>query len=260
MGPVSPSPTADPCATAVPDLPNDLPTAFAYELEPPAILRFVSALARVPQREQRRVFNAAVDAASSPTEHAVQMAIAQECSNLDEIYGTSRTLYLVVNEWKLGELSDAKRFGDFSAAVGTAISALSLGDRLTPQNHDAALLPFADLPGLATPTPAPSPSGSGLCSQPDTPARTTHVVPVDYPPFAGTAGTAGTVYVKLSLNEVGELRSARIFSNTLQRGLGSDQLIRAAIFAAAASTYAPAIKNCLPVGGIYVFKVGFSVR
>lgn len=123
-------PPPDPCTSTVPDLPNDLQAAFAYDLESPSILHFVKALADIPQRDQQRVFDAAADAASSPAERDVEKAVAALCPNLDEMYGASRAFFLIASRWKLGELADEKRSGEFSTVVTTAMWSLSLGDRL----------------------------------------------------------------------------------------------------------------------------------
>jgi hypothetical protein len=247
----SPQVSVDPCASAVPDLPDDLPTAFAYHLESPRLLRFIAALAAVPERDQKRVFDTAVAAADSAPERAAQASISANCPSLDEIYGASRAMYLVVNQWTLGELANPKRFADFSAVVGTAVAAIARGDDLSPEAARAALAPFPVLAGFAPPPPAP-PSASipsvADCRSPDSPPKAIHLVEPKIPHLANDAGTTGDVEVKIALSWTGDVESVRLFSDTLHNRPGWKGLMQTTILALAASTYAPAIERCIAVG------------
>jgi hypothetical protein len=254
--PIAASPTPDSCASAVPDLPNDLATAFAYDLESPEILRFIAALAAVPAGEQKRVFDGAVAASTSPRALAARTAIAATCPNLDEIYATSRTLYLVSSEWTLGELADADRFSAFSDAVSSAVSALRRGDLLDPADRRAALLPFREFVAVET-AASPVPSSTG-CATPDADAHTIHVVQAKYPPIAAAALTTGSVRIKVALDENGNVRYARVYADTLRGGIGWTQIVRAAVYAAGATTYAPEIVACKSVPGSYLFRIDYS--
>jgi outer membrane biosynthesis protein TonB len=258
----SPAPqasAADPCATAVPELPNDLPTAFAHEIESPAILQFLATLAAVPARQQKSAFNRAADAANSPAEQTAAAALTALCPNLDEIYATTRALTLVANRWKLDDIHDEQRWTAFSHAVEAALWALSDSDELAPQTRQIALQPFPMLAAAADgSSPVPLPAAS--CSAPDAAAKPLHEVAPDYPPLASSAATSGEVNIVVSLSDNGDVRSARILANTLRRGLGTDAIIRAAIFAAAATTYTPGIKACRPVAGKFVMRYRFSLR
>lgn len=60
--------------------------------------------------------------------------------------------------------------------------------------------------------------------------------------------------VKVSLSDSGDVRSARLFSDTLRRGVGSQDIARATILATVASTYTPEIKGCRPIAGVYLFE------
>jgi outer membrane biosynthesis protein TonB len=249
---------ADPCATAVPDLPNDLPTAFAYEIDSPAILHFLASVAAVPARQQKAAFDRAADAANSPAQQTVVTALTAQCPNLDEVYATTRALTLVANRWKLDEIHDENRWEAFSHAIEAALWALSVGDRVAPETRRSALqaFPMFAADDGASPVPAPAPD----CSTPDAPAKPLIEVAPDYPPLASSAATSGEVVVVLSLSDTGDVRSVRILGNTLRRGLGTDAIIRAAIFAAAATTYAPARKACLPIAGKFAMRYRFSFR
>jgi hypothetical protein len=115
----TPLPTADPCATAVPDLPNTLRSAFAYEITSAAVLQFLSQIKRVPEREQQRVFDAAVAAARTPRQHELELAEQRVCPTLEEICAQTRALTPVANEWTPRELQDERR----RVACGTGATA-----------------------------------------------------------------------------------------------------------------------------------------
>ena len=252
--PVAASASPDPCASAVPLLPNDLPTAFAYDLDSRPILHFITSLAAVPPKERRSVFDSAVAAEPTTPERDVAAAESAVCPTLDEIYGAARASYLVVNGWQLGEFDDAKRFDEFSSIVATAITALAMGDRLSPAQRQIALSPFAGMLEETVPSPVPSTS---VCAQPPSLARTRRVVEPTYPPMAVSGAIGGLVSMKVSITDTGDVRYVRVVSDTLNRGYGGDDIIRASLYAAAATTYWPGTKDCKPVSGLYLFRADF---
>lgn len=256
--PAPPASAPDLCATAIPDLPNDLPTAFAYEITSPAILQFLASLAAVPAHRQKAAFERAVDAANAPAAQEVATALTALCPNLDEVYATTRALSLVANVWKLDEIHDQTRWEAFSHAVEAALWVLSAGDRIAPDTRQIALEPFVALTGAASPSPVPTAATN--CATPDAAAKPLHTVQPEYPALADAAATSGEATIVISLSDTGNVRSARILSNTLRRGLGTDGIIRAAIFAAAATTYTPATKACRPVSGTFAMVYRFSLR
>jgi hypothetical protein len=255
--PVStPLPTADPCATAIPELPNDLPSAFAYEVKSAAVLHFPSQLKRVPEREQAQIFERAVAAVKTPGQHDVERAEQRVCPTLEEIYAKTRALALIANEWTPRGLHDNDKFSAFAEVVGDAITALAMSDagELTADLRQAALHSFdalADLPAAVRVHWV----GADECEQPET---TIYAAPPTYPPVAAISGTTGVVNILVSLNEQGDIRMAKPLSNTLGDRPGADELVKAALVAAAASTFAPRIRNCQGVPGRYVFAVGFN--
>lgn len=260
----SPSPleSADPCASAVPDLPDDLPTAFAYDLESEDVLQFIAALGSVPERQQKRVFDTAVAATESAAGRAAQAAVAADCPNLDELYGTSRAMYLVVNEWTLGDLANAKRFGEFSAAVGSAVSVLARGEAVPADVRQGALAAFVDLPGFS-PSPPAEPSAapaSTACTLPDKPPKSIHLIEPKIPPIAASAGTTGDVEVKIELSWTGAIQSVKLFSDTLHNRPGWQALMKSTILALAASSYSPAVENCVAVGGELDFTMTYAFK
>ncbi len=249
------SASPDSCASAVPELPRDLPTAFAYDLDSPTILRFIASLAAVAPKDRKSVFESAVAAAPSAPQRDVAAAESAVCPTLDEIYGAARVSYLLVNGWQLKEFDDAKRFDVFSSVVSTAITALAMGDRLSPERRQNALLPFAR--ALAEAVPSPTPSATGACAQPDSFARTRHVVEPVYPPMAVSGAIGGAVVIKVMLTETGDVRYVRVLRDTLNPGPGGDDVIKASLYSAAATTYWPGIEHCRPASGAYLFEADF---
>jgi len=258
--PTSPAPTsapmADPCATAVPDLPNDLQSAFAYEIKSAAVLRFLSQIKRVPERAQRQIFDRAVAAAKTPAQRELELAEQRVCPTAEEIYGQTRALILVANEWTPRNLQEDDKFSAFSGVVGDAITALVLGDELSVDQRQDALTPFAALAEISE-SARPQEIGSGACTQPATTIRS---VRPSYPPLAGVSGTTGRVNVVITLNERGDVRTAKPIASTLGDRPGAADLVNAAILSAAASSYAPEIRDCKGVKGTYVFAVEFNRR
>jgi hypothetical protein len=254
------STNADPCATAVPDLPNDLPSAFAYEITSAPVLHFLSQIKSVPEREQKHVFERVINAASSPAQRDLEVAEQRVCPTLEQIYARTRALIFVANEWTFGGLHDADKFSIFAAIVGDAITALSLGEELTPDQHRAALLPFQTLPHDVGPGERAGLGEGKPCAQPDAPAQTIHAVAPIYPAMAGASGTAGRANILISLNADGDVQAAKSFGNTFGDRPGADDLVNAAILAAAASTYLPAVHECKAIAGRYVFVVEFNRR
>ena len=254
--PASPVASPGPCAPADPALTSDLQAVFAYDLKSRPIQRFVAAIATLPVREQRRVFDAAVSAASSPRGLALQAAIAASCTDLDAIDGAARAAIFVENTWDLdeAEAADEQRLGRFSAAIGNAALALSANSRLTPELRNDALAPFAAL--LARADPPPTPSASGDCSQPNTEAHIIKVFQPTYPPVAELTATSGVVHTTVTLSDAGELRSVSLLRDTL-KGPSSGDLIRATILAAAGTNYAPATAECRTVASVYTFTAEF---
>jgi outer membrane biosynthesis protein TonB len=119
----------------------------------------------------------------------------------------------------------------------------------------AAAIAFAAPGGAASPEPSPSPaaaspSAAPTCPQPNRPARTNHVPETARPP--GTAGIIGLVEVLVSLDERGAVTATAIRSSP------GEVLNASAIAAARATTYFPALQDCVPVPSKYVFAVYYS--
>jgi TonB family protein len=69
----------------------------------------------------------------------------------------------------------------------------------------------------------------------------------------GVEGLPATAEVQVTLDAAG-----RVTDLSMYRSAYNPQLDRAAIAAAKASTYAPALVDCLPAGGTYLFTVEFQ--
>jgi hypothetical protein len=249
-----PSPAACP---SVPDLPADVVAAFAFDIQSPEILHFTSGLAALATSDQKRVFDAAMKAAGTPQERDAETAVAATCPTLDGIYGKVRAMAIVVNVWEFEGLAeiDDKQFDELSAVFDTAVGALAAGDALSPDARRQALLPFAGTP-VTSEIPA-VPASAGGCAQPNSDAHTIKVVEAKYTPLAAVAATQGTVDVKVTLTETGDVRSAKVYRQTVGDRPGAADLIRASILAAGTSTYAPEVINCRPISGKYLFKIRY---
>ena len=109
-----------------------------------------------------------------------------------------------------------------------------------------------DQPGdpnaVATGSPAPP---RPACSVPNAPAHTINAAMPETPD--GIAGLPATAQVQVTLDAAGRVTDVRIY-----RSANDQQLDRAALVAARTSTYAPALVECLPAGGTYLFTVEFQ--
>lgn len=109
-----------------------------------------------------------------------------------------------------------------------------------------------DVPGApqGDPTASPAPPRPA-CSVPNAPAHTINAAMPDTPD--GVLGLPATAQVQVTLDAAGRVTDLRIY-----RSAYNQQLDRAAIAAARTSTYAPALVDCLPAGGTYLFTVEFQ--
>jgi protein TonB len=102
----------------------------------------------------------------------------------------------------------------------------------------------------ATGTGSPAPPRPA-CSSPDAPARTISAAPAEAPD--GATDLPATADVEVTLDAAGGITDVRIYRST------NDPLLdRAAVRAARGSTYAPALVDCRPAGGTYLFRVDFQ--
>jgi hypothetical protein len=255
-GAASPAPVT--CASPVPDLPENVLLAFAYDLRSRPVLRFIAALAAVPPADQQSLFESVVEAAATVPEREVQAALASRCADPTETYGTARALYLVVNRWTYGVSSDQERFDAFSAVTAIAVAALARGDGLAEPYRRTALLPFAGVAGLEAAPAVPSPPPGAACASPGRAAKALRFAEPRYPETAAEAGTYGDVTVTVQLDESGEVRSVKPLRDTLNDGIGAKEVVLATILAAAAGTYAPAFENCSAVPSELTTEMHYS--
>jgi TonB family protein len=101
-------------------------------------------------------------------------------------------------------------------------------------------------------TPAAAPSAASRCAHPNVGARTLHAVAPEVPPQVIHFGVGGRVVVIVSLAADGHILAARA------AGASSRFLEPSALAAARASKFAPAVRNCVQVGGTYTFVVDYS--
>jgi len=124
------------------------------------------------------------------------------------------------------------------------------GTHSAGQGHTAAVVSpgvgdGTDLPGTPAPTPHPA------CSNPNEPAHTVNVVAPEQPDDASVL--PATAQVEVTLDAAGRVLDTSIYRSTNEMALD-----RAALLAARQSTYAPALVDCQPTGGQYLFRVDFQ--
>ena len=109
--------------------------------------------------------------------------------------------------------------------------------------------PYALVTGPPVPAETvPPPS----CAHPNVAAHVTHVVPPDVPQDLAQA-IQSTASIAVTLSAAGSVLGTSVYSSA-----GLFPLDRAAMAAARASTYTPSVRNCVPIGGTYLFTVTFQ--
>ncbi|MEO6991484.1 MAG: TonB family protein [Candidatus Baltobacteraceae bacterium] len=124
-----------------------------------------------------------------------------------------------------------------------------------PQGTVASAAPVRTA-GPATappPPPTPPPTPKPQCAVPNKEATMTNGVQPDTPEIAKQAGATGTVNVEVTLTAGGSVVSTSVYKSS-----GNSALDQAAIAAAKQSSFAPATKDCQPVGGSYLFRADFE--
>jgi len=102
-----------------------------------------------------------------------------------------------------------------------------------------------------TAEPAPTDTPRPACATPNVAAHAIDAVTAEAPD--GLEGQAGTTQVMVTLSAGGGVVGTSIY-----RSAGNLLMDRAALAAARASTFAPEIRDCQPVGGSYLFTVQFT--
>jgi TonB family protein len=98
---------------------------------------------------------------------------------------------------------------------------------------------------------AATPVAAGdVCAQP---ATTIKSAPVEMPLFAGLYHLTGITDVQVDLD-----RDGNVLGTWVRKTSGASQLDNAALLAARNSTFRPEIRDCVPVGGSYLYIVDFS--
>lgn len=106
----------------------------------------------------------------------------------------------------------------------------------------------------ATPIPTPSPTQRPSCAVPNADAATKgEPVQPDYPDIARQQGLAGTTQVKVALDAKGNVTDVSVYKSA-----GAAVLDQAALKAARQTAYTPEIVDCVPTGGVYLFRADFT--
>ena len=91
--------------------------------------------------------------------------------------------------------------------------------------------------------------GSDKCNKP---AAIDGEMFVDVPTIASLQGVTGTTLVKIDLTATGALSGEALFETS-----GNPWLDRAALASPRMAQFIPGMVNCEPVGGSYLYEVGF---
>jgi len=255
-GPAGGAPTPAACASTALETP-DVRSAFAAEITEPTVRRLVAAIGHVPTSDQQRIFAMAVDASTNDDERAVATLRATLCPTLDERNGLARALAFVNVLWKPRGFSDDEGIAAFTDVLRTALSAASRGNALTAAQRQTALKPFAQILPTETAPPLRTPR---LCVRPRAETSTINSVSPDYVPIDPRLVQIGLVKVHVTLDEHGDVRQAMRLTDTLRGSAGYDHALDAAITAAAASTYTPAIRNCQTIASTYTWVAEFTAE
>lgn len=100
-------------------------------------------------------------------------------------------------------------------------------------------------------SPEPTDPPKPRCSAPYVAASVTNAVPAEAPEAA--EGQTGVAQVKVNLSDTGAVLAVSIYATT-----GNTFLDSAALRAARQSSYRAETRDCMPVGGSYLFKVDFQ--
>lgn len=104
---------------------------------------------------------------------------------------------------------------------------------------------------VSSPAPTPTPTPKPLCAVPNVAARAVNVMNASIPDGVSSGDVTARVRVTLEAN--GSVANVSIYQSA-----GNMLLDRAAMLAARQSTYRAEIRNCMPVGGDYLFTVNFQ--
>jgi periplasmic protein TonB len=107
-------------------------------------------------------------------------------------------------------------------------------------------------PATPTPAPVPTPSPAG-CAHPNALAAVVATPPPpEIAPDARVSGTSGTALVKVQLDPSGAVTDTSVSQTS-----GNSSLDLVAVAMAHDAHYAPALRDCKPIAGIYTFSVKF---
>jgi len=125
--------------------------------------------------------------------------------------------------------------------------------RVIPSTLAALILCAVAMPAAhAQQAPATRAAAVSPCAHPNVGARTLHAAVPEIPRQVVHFGVGGRVVVTVFLAADGHVRAARV------AGASSRFLEPSALAAARASKFAPAVRNCVRVGGTYTYVVDYS--
>lgn len=167
--------------------------------------------------------------------------------------GRGRIAVLAITVGENGHVTDAKVYSSSgSQAVDAAALAAARSSIFTPGAKDCqAAVETVLIDEVVRPDYAGAKNGK--CTTPFQNATVLSEAQPAYPASARGLRGQRQVAIAVTIDPDGDLESATVESST-----GNMALDRAALDAARATIYAPELVNCLPVTGIYLFKVTFD--
>jgi hypothetical protein len=223
--------------------------AFATPITDVVTLRFIAFVENLQPKDRAATLERILVPQLPVARTQIQAAEQIGCTQPRIGVRTARLLYSISTRWTGTTANDA-----LVKAARTAIGALQIRDRIGVATLDSTLAPFGtSYQSLAAPVALAS------CT-PDRAAQTVAAIQPIYPPLAGQNGIGGSVLVKVSLDSEGLVTAASVFKRDVPANEAGDELARVSLAAAATSNYAPAIMNCHPLDGTYLFKADFHLK
>jgi hypothetical protein len=253
----------------------DAQGAFGADVDDFPLLRFIALLGSDAHYARR-----ALRASPLPdaTAKAIVDATGAACRGPIAAVAALRAMVLVLE--RDPDLASSNNGPATLDSIAYATSALAARSRIDATTLDAALARFGiasdrvvkpldpDASATANATTTPEPESSGalrVLGAVHAYTCTSEPIAVEkrqpgYPAIARSARVTGTVSIAVHLDELGLVRFARVYSNTTGEDEIARQLVRAALVAAAGSTYRASDERCSVKPGAYLFVSSFAAR
>jgi hypothetical protein len=249
------SAAADPCPMrTIADVDRiSMEDSLSHPIDDPEALKLIRQIVLVPVKNQFGALAAILKSGDVTPNPVVVAAVAKQCLGKEVAFQTVRALALVLNIWdKSNVIGD--RTDKLTAIVQNGLAAVAVRDAVPKEIVSAALAPFATLPSVPGPSPAPVVIP---CSDHGPSAVEMHQL--DYPESSSLRKQSGTVKVSVLLDAHGYVRSVSEVKAAADAPPVDSDLVDTALFAAAASVYAPATVGCKPAPSRIIVSETFEI-